>query len=123
MKNTSTPKKVLKIHLLGMSERGEQTMRVFFERNLSDSCKITASAHEAHAVLVDAEGYHAEEALEQHLLQYPKQQLIVLTMTPEQYAQGNRIIVRKPLDTTAFAETLRDLQTQLLTPAAPAACQ
>ncbi|MDO4769859.1 MAG: hypothetical protein Q4A11_05775, partial [Brachymonas sp.] len=94
-----------------MSKRVQKTMRIFLERNLSDYCQITVKPHEAQAVIVDADGYHAEEELQRHLLQFPQQQVVLLSITPEKYGQEkNRLLVPKPLDTAAFADTLRQLQ-------------
>ena len=98
-------------------------MRMFLERHLSKYCQPVAMPDKADAVVFDADGYQAKDALRQHLLKFPQQQVIVLTVSPEEHAQENKLIVRKPLDSAAFVDVLHALQQQLFTPApaAPAA--
>ncbi|MBP7303063.1 MAG: hypothetical protein KA972_07775, partial [Brachymonas sp.] len=121
--NVPPPENTLKLYLLGMNDRGRETMRMFLERHLSKYCQPVAMPDKADAVIFDADGYQAKEALGQHLLKFPQQQVIVLTVTPEEHEQQSKRIVRKPLDSAAFAEVLHELQQQLFTPApaAPAA--
>ena len=108
-----------KIYTLGMSERGRQTMRMFFDRHLANRCQIAAAA-DAHAVIIDADGYHAEELLHKHLEEFPKHHVILLTMTPEKHTLKNGVIVRKPIDVSAFSAALRELMGKFFTPPAPA---
>lgn len=103
----SIPHGTFRIFTLGMSERGRQTMRVFFDRHLANLCQIAQDASDAHAVIIDVDGYQADELLKKHLAEFPKHQVIMLTMTPEKYAPDNGIAVRKPIDVNAFADALR----------------
>ena len=110
----SIPQGAFKVYTLGMSERGRQTMRMFFDRHLANLCQIAQDATEAHAVIIDIDGYHADDLLKKHLTEFPKHQVIMLTMTPEKYTPENGIAVRKPIDVTAFAGALRKLADRCL---------
>lgn len=114
----SIPHGTFRIFTLGMSERGRQTMRVFFDRHLANLCQIAQDASDAHAVIIDVDGYQADELLKKHLAEFPKHQVIMLTMTPEKYAPDNGIAVRKPIDVNAFADALRKLMERFFTPPA-----
>lgn len=114
------PHGTFKIYTLGMSERGRQTMRIFFDRHLANLCQIAQDASEADAVIIDVDGYQADELLEKHLAEFPKHQVIMLTMMPEKYTPENGIVIRKPIDVPAFAKALRNLMERFFTPPAPA---
>lgn len=108
--DTSISRGVFKIYTLGMNARGRQTMQMFFDRHLANLCQISQDAAEAHAVIIDIDGYQADELLKKHLLGFPQHQVIMLTMTPERYTPENGITVRKPIDVNAFADALQKLR-------------
>ena len=71
--NIPASNSILKVYLLGMSERGQKTMQLFFDRHLADCCKIATAAQETQVVIVDSDGYPVEEALQRHLAEFPGQ--------------------------------------------------
>ena len=121
--NVPSPENILKLYILGMNDRGRETMRMFLERHLSKYCQPVAMPDKADAVVFDADGYQAKDALRQHLLKFPQQQVIVLTVSPEEHAQENKLIVRKPLDSAPFSTLAVEVakQTRLLGVMAPPA--
>ncbi|MDO4795805.1 MAG: hypothetical protein Q4A28_07715, partial [Brachymonas sp.] len=110
----------MKIYLLGMNERGRQTMRMFLDRHLRDDCQATGMAQEAQAVLVDIDSYRSEKALQQHMKQFPQQRVIALSIAPEKYSDTDWLLVRKPDEALGLKNALQQLQKQFFT-SAPAA--
>ncbi len=118
MTNTDIRKNVFRVYPLGMSERGRQTMEMFFTRHLAGDCQI-APAADAHAVVIDGDGYQAGDLLAKHLAHYPQHRVILLSMAPEKHALKNGIVVRKPLEVGAFAGALRELMGRFFAPPPP----
>lgn len=111
-------KSPLKIYPLGLDERGHQTLRVFFERQLGGSC-LLASEEEAHATLIDGDNYHAKQFLLAHQNSHPERAIILLTLSPEQASIAHGIVVQKPIKASVFAEQLTELAGRLSQPKVP----
>lgn len=108
----------LKICPLGLDERGHQTLKVFFERQLAGSCQLAPEA-EAHAILIDGDNYHAKKHLAEQRESYPERPIILLTLSPEQATISNGIVVQKPIKASQFAAQLNEFAGQLFQPKAP----
>lgn len=118
MTNSPFQQTCLKICPLGLDERGHQTLKVFFERQLAGACQLAPEA-EAHAVLIDGDNYHAKKYLAEQQEFHPDRPIVLLTLTPEQAAITKGIIVQKPIKAGQFAAQLNEFAALLFQPQAP----
>jgi hypothetical protein len=98
----------LNVHPVGMDERSQQTMRLFFERQLGGSCTLSGEL-DAHAVLIDLDGHRGSKLLAEQLRDHPDRPLLLLSLNEVDGFPTNAVLVRKPIKLDLLADALREL--------------
>ena len=112
MVETAASKPILAIHPLGMDERSQQTLRMFFERQLGGSCALSDERN-AHAVLLDLDAHEGKGRFEIQLRDHPDRPLILLSLHDSWVLPANAVLVRKPINIGLLADALRSLSVRL----------
>jgi hypothetical protein len=100
----------LKIAAVGMDERMQNALSLFFKGPGKNSC-ILVEENFAELSIVDLDGYGSKGLLEKHMQQYPDRPVILLSLQ-EQNMNG-AIFVRKPLNPKQLMSALDKVKAQL----------
>jgi hypothetical protein len=100
----------LKIATVGMDERMQNALRLFFKGPGKNSC-ILVEENSAELSIVDLDGYESGGLLEKHKQDYPDRPVILLSLQ-EQNMNGT-IFLRKPLNPKQLASAVDKVKAQL----------
>jgi hypothetical protein len=100
----------LKIATVGMDERMQNALSLFFKGPGKNSC-ILVEENSAELSIVDLDGYESKGLLEKHMQQYPGRPVILLSLQDQN--MNGTIFLRKPLNPKQLMLALDKVKAQL----------
>jgi len=104
-------KELMRVSLVGMSDRSQQALKVFFEVHCKDIC-VLADHDRAHVSLIDLDESHGQKHWDAFRKRFPKRPGIVLALAPVEV--DGALFVRKPVQPKLLRTSLERIKASIL---------